>query len=45
MANNPLHSTAQQFSTYDIPKTKTPGKAKDKTHSTTHKHKKGQYSP
>ena len=32
MANNPPHSTAQEFSTYDITKTRTPDKAKDKTH-------------
>jgi len=38
MANNPPHSTAQSFSTYDITKTKTTDKAKVKTHSTTHKH-------
>jgi len=42
MANNPLHSIAQQSSTYDITKTKTPDKAKDKTHSTTHKHEQKQ---
>jgi len=38
MAKNPPHSTAQQFSTYDIIKTKTPDKAKDKTRGTTHKY-------
>jgi hypothetical protein len=38
MANNPPHSTAQWFSNCDITKTKTPDKAKDKTHSTTHKY-------
>jgi len=40
MANNPPHSTAQRFSNYDIPKIKAPDKAKDKTHSITHKHEK-----
>jgi len=38
MASNPPNSTAQRVSTYDITKTKTPNKAKDKTHSTTHEH-------
>ena len=38
MANNPPRITAQRFSTYDITKTKTPDKAKDKTHNITHKH-------
>jgi len=42
MANNPPHSTVHRFSAYDITKTKMPDKAKDKTHSTTHKYEQKQ---